>query len=540
MNLKDHFNYTTILLGVTLALAFAFSIVGIDNDLPYYAKHDESFFIKPAVKMALVNDYNPDWFGHPGSTLIYPLGLVYKGYMAICCGLYPWQKNDVFADAFSRPPRLLSTRQEAIDQKPTTGFETTDEFQTVAAQFYRIGRRLNLFIFLIGILLTYWLGKTIWNTEIGLSSAWFLAVTPFLIEKVQVVRTDHAGLVFYLLGLMACCRLATKQSFKDYAIAGLAIGLAGSTRYFNFSLGATLIAAHVLFSEPRQWKKLIIGLCSIGLGFILSTPAFIFSLPTVYKNLIHESRSAFVPLPYLDKVWLYLSNITPSVVGWQVWILALIGCGVIAFQFKRNKLAVLALFSFITYLLTISVPSLYWHHWIVQIVPLAYMFASLTIFSCLALIGKQRLGGYVYAAVFILIIAAVSYIPLKKVYHQTSQAALPQTRSLARQWIQANLPKHATIAEEDAVPLFHHKDYNFSYTWFLSRLAPFDEALIRRYRYFIANSNCYEWRIAYEGNNPEFIKEKAFYQSLFKLNMLAEFKSGDSVSGPTIRVYQSR
>ena len=32
----------------------------------------------PAARMAWKGDANPQWFGHPGSTVIYPLAIAYR------------------------------------------------------------------------------------------------------------------------------------------------------------------------------------------------------------------------------------------------------------------------------------------------------------------------------------------------------------------------------------------------------------------------------------------------------------------------------
>ena len=39
---------------------------------------DEPFFVRPAVQFAGTGDPNPGWFGHPGSTVIYPLAGLFQ------------------------------------------------------------------------------------------------------------------------------------------------------------------------------------------------------------------------------------------------------------------------------------------------------------------------------------------------------------------------------------------------------------------------------------------------------------------------------
>src|SRR6266480_6092631 len=63
-------------LGI-MVLSIGLECWAVTHDLPYPGV-DEPVFVEPAVHMAATGDLNPHWFGHPGSTVIYPLaGLVH-------------------------------------------------------------------------------------------------------------------------------------------------------------------------------------------------------------------------------------------------------------------------------------------------------------------------------------------------------------------------------------------------------------------------------------------------------------------------------
>src|SRR5947208_11310267 len=62
-------------VGVLAALVVVSGVVhvwALHRDLPLHDA-DESAFVGPAVHVAATGDLNPHWFGHPGSTVIYPL-----------------------------------------------------------------------------------------------------------------------------------------------------------------------------------------------------------------------------------------------------------------------------------------------------------------------------------------------------------------------------------------------------------------------------------------------------------------------------------
>ena len=64
------------LLGI-IAVSLFVHLHGLHHDLPAPGA-DEPYFVLPAARMAWKGDPNPQWFGHPGSTVIYPLAIAYR------------------------------------------------------------------------------------------------------------------------------------------------------------------------------------------------------------------------------------------------------------------------------------------------------------------------------------------------------------------------------------------------------------------------------------------------------------------------------
>ncbi len=50
----------------------------MERDLPFTPEIDEPLFVEPAVRIAASGYLNPGWFGNPGSTIIYPLAVLYR------------------------------------------------------------------------------------------------------------------------------------------------------------------------------------------------------------------------------------------------------------------------------------------------------------------------------------------------------------------------------------------------------------------------------------------------------------------------------
>ena len=73
-------------LAAIVAIALGLRLWGIKGDLPFVPHVDEPVFVVPAVEMAAKGNANPGWFGHPGSTVIYPLAAAFRAWSIVANG----------------------------------------------------------------------------------------------------------------------------------------------------------------------------------------------------------------------------------------------------------------------------------------------------------------------------------------------------------------------------------------------------------------------------------------------------------------------
>lgn len=69
-------------------MTFAFHVGGIRKNLPYTAEANEGTFVSLAMHIAASGNLNPGWFGHPGSTVIYPLAGMYHTWYTLTSFYY--------------------------------------------------------------------------------------------------------------------------------------------------------------------------------------------------------------------------------------------------------------------------------------------------------------------------------------------------------------------------------------------------------------------------------------------------------------------
>jgi hypothetical protein len=249
-------------LGALAALMVVSSVAhvwGLHRDLPV-ADPDENAFVRPAVHIAATGDLNPHVFGHPGSTVIYPLaGLVHAWELVAHDGPI------VTSDA------SLSAR---FERSPT--------------EFYLIGRLWTIALSVGALPLLFLVGRRAFNARVALIATALWAVLPYPVQLGRVVRTDSAGVFFGLLALWLCLRLLDDPRIRWCVLAGVGVGLAVSSRCFMVALVPVLVAAAVL-PYRRALRSAIrsagIALASAVGGFALSTPYFFLDWHTAFDSI---------------------------------------------------------------------------------------------------------------------------------------------------------------------------------------------------------------------------------------------------------------
>jgi len=142
---------TAIALAGLMVLAAALLLAGLTRDLPS-PEPDEPFFVLPAIGMAAHGSLDPHWFGHPASTVITPLALVYRA------------REVVFHGA------SITGAAPSVAQR----------YREDPASFYVIGRLWTIALTVLTIPLVYLVGRRIMSPLVGLlaAGAWTRTAPP--------------------------------------------------------------------------------------------------------------------------------------------------------------------------------------------------------------------------------------------------------------------------------------------------------------------------------------------------------------------------
>ncbi len=506
------------LLGLLL-VGLLLHLWGIDKMLPFIPDVDEGTFVGGALQMLTSGSLNPGFFGHPGSTTIYPLAIIFRLWNNLSWGGVWWGADPAFA------AHLAEHWWE----------------------YYMLGRYLSAAYNMAAISLVFVIGKRAFNPTIAVAGAWLYLFYGAVVYYARTVRTDTAGLFFALLAMIFVLRVLRRPALSNQLLAGIAIGLAAASRYFLGVIGGVLLlvdmiilvrTAHTPNTKP-PWGGIVAGLFVAPLVFVAVTPYLVLDITTALADLRAEARASHLGAdglsPLGNLVW-YLTVAIPDSITWLQWVTAFVGIGFIMLR-RQLEAGLLLLFS-AAFLVAISLSALHWHRWIIPIMPYLALFTANGVYGLVAL-ARQRAGWPPRIAVWlvVLLIGVLAVWPAWRLTLLDIRQANDDTRLIAREWMVANLPEGSRILQEPySAPL---QNTSLQTTEVIRSLADEDAQSARsqsEHDYWAISSTIYDRFYAEAERYP---KEIEFYETLFAQGKLVyRIDPSYFMGGPTIQIYQ--
>ncbi|MEA3385450.1 MAG: glycosyltransferase family 39 protein [Thermodesulfobacteriota bacterium] len=522
-----------IVLGSILLSGLLVRLYGINFGLPFLYNPDEYAFVNPALHILKTFDFNPHWFGHPGTTTIYLLvflyGLIYVGGL----GLGVFSKPDDFAVLINGDPTII----------------------------YLSGRLLFALVGVATILVVYFIACRMYNKRTGLIAAAFLSFSPLHVLFSKLIRTDILMTFFLLVTFLFCLRILEKRAWSDYLAAGLITGFAVATKYPAVVIILVIVTAHIL-SAPSQWAHLLklsaSGLACL-LGTFLASPFLFLDFETTWRNVMGEARPTHLSATgsgfFHDLAW-YICNALCDALSPAGLILAGIGIFLCLLSMRRDKW-LLMIFPFF-FLLFISALSLRWSRWVIPVVPFLCVFAAHTLYRISDWVGRHSTP---VLGVLVSVGLTVGFVtPLVKAdLVQGRELSNKDTRTLAREWILDNIPTGSRILVEKYTPHLPKERYVFLqakngypaevdtskihksvFTPGFTKLGTLKDPqkVMEKNVQYMVLSNWYERFLAEEDEHSKIVA--ANYETLMSMaTKIYEVRStpGEN-SGPTIRIYR--
>jgi hypothetical protein len=429
-----------------------------------------------------------------------------------------------------------------------------------------LGRLTSGFLGTLSVLVTYWLGRETYGRIAGWLAALFLAVA-FLHVRDSHYAVPDITVAFLTSLAVLFSMLATQRRDRRYLyLAGATAGYAIATKWTVLPVIIPLVVAafcglriadcrlRVVQPGIGHWALVTGSL----LGGFLAGGFQVVLKPAFYRDYaLYEwqaGRAGGFGIWQVDTApgWLfYLKTLS---YGLGTFLLGLTLAGflrrlVMAVR-VRDRISVLLLSFPLLYFLPMSSTHHYFARYALPLVPFCALFGAEAVMAMWTWVGTRRARReWSLTAVLVVLVVAAIAQPLSWSIKHGAILARQDTRTLAKQWIEANIPAGAKIAMDWPVygPPLSREVYRVDEVWEtgLSR-HPIEWYREEDFDYLIASSFIYNIPLLDSDLDD---RRLAFYATLDReLEVVQEFRPGegdveppfifDEIYGPTISLWQ--
>jgi hypothetical protein len=441
---RDTRRLAWVALALVLLAALGLRLWGIGQGLPYIYNIDEAgHFVPKAVEMSS-HGLNPRYFVNPPA-LTYVLHLV----LAVWFG---------------------------------GGHGVTREYALHPDDVYFVARVTVALLGAAAVWMLYLLGARLFDRRVGLLAAAIEAVAFLPVFYGHFALNDAATLLPLTLSLLGSAGIMRRGRGRDYALAGIGLGLACASKY---TAGIAIVplaaaaAAHYLGDHPAASPAIdpgagssappglisgsgipgpgagrrvgvglaLAGACALG-AFLLANPYALLDFQRFHSELAHQSSlsgeaQGKLGAPTRGGVLYYLWSFTWGL-GW-IPALATLG-GAIAIWRRDARIGWLLVPGPILFLGFMGLQDRYFGRWLLPIFPIACVLAA-----CFALALVPRRGGVVAMLAGIALVVALLAQGVLYSVHNDLVLARADTRNLTRDWMVVHVPRGARIVLEPVV-----------------------------------------------------------------------------------------
>jgi hypothetical protein len=322
--------------------------------------------------------------------------------------------------------------------------EFVEQFRADPSRLYLLARLTSAVLGALTALATAALGASVAGRRAGLLAGILAAVAYLLVRDAHFGVDDTLVTLLVTLGLVACVRIYSVGRRRAYLAAGALTGLAFAAKYDGIALLAPLLLAHFV-SRPagRCWRDLALAVMACGVAALVAFPSLVTQpgrvLNDIYVHLYLEASGGYDGLDPAGGYAFYARTLSVAL-GWPLLLAALAG---LVICFARRNLGGLVVASLpVAMLAVLGSQQLYFARFALPLVPALIVLASVALD---ALISRQAVIGWA-AALLVVLPTLVDAVRFDVLQTQTD------TRTLARQWVETELPADATVAA-DAPPL---------------------------------------------------------------------------------------
>ncbi len=291
------------------------------------------------------------------------------------------------------------------------------------------------------------LGGLLAGRRAGWIAAGLCAVAFLLVREAHFGVDDTLVTLLVTLGLVPCVRIAQGAgSRREYILAGALAGLAFSAKYDGIVLLVPLVVAHFAQRSGRAappGAELALGFVGCGVAAVVAFPSLATEPTRVIGDVyLHLYLSATGGYDGLDPSGGYVFYARALAIGLGVPMACMAIAGVLLSGVRRHWSSLVVAALPLAMLLVLGSQKLYFARFALPALPALVVEASVALDALLA--WRAALG--VLAALFVAAPTLVDSVRFDAIMTRAD------TRTLAREWIDASLPAGSTLAV-DAPPL---------------------------------------------------------------------------------------
>ena len=315
-----------------------------------------------------------------------------------------------------------------------------------------VGRGLALVCGLACLALTYQLGHERWGTGVGLAAVALLAVSPIYSFSSRIAKPDVLMALFTLLAAWAIVRYMSTERDRWLWTAGVAVGLAASTKYLAGLSVLWLVAAPwIRIGWPGAVRQSGVALCVAAAAFLIGTPFAILDWPTFigfFQKVAGLMHTTWYGSEDRIGYQYYLLDSLPLGLGWPATLAGLVGLGrwLIVGRAPERLLAgfVAVYYAWMGYAAHVG------DFFILPIYPLWVLAGADLLRAILLWLRDIRPTLVPWCAGGIAVVFLLP--PLIATIKETVLIGARDTRELAGQWIQQHVPAGTRILSEPYGP----------------------------------------------------------------------------------------
>jgi hypothetical protein len=334
-------------LALVLAVGLGLRLWGVKQGLPYAYNADEADHFLPRAVAMFAHGLNPHYFANPPAftyLLHFLLAVFYGGRAGV---------------------------QQAFALHPTEVYTLA----RVAAGVLGVG----------ALWLLYLTGARLFGRGVGLLAAAIEAVAFLPVFYAHLALNDVPTLAPLTLSLLGTAGVLRRGRTRDYALAGVGLGLACATKYtagIALVPFAAAVAARYLEGESGGGRRAVRGIALAAatalLAFVIANPYAVLDFSSFHRDLVHQSTLSSeaqgkLGAPRHGGLVYYLWSLTWGL-GWVPALAAL--AGAVTVWRSRKALGWILVPAPLLFLAFMGLQGRYFGRWLLPIFPIVCLLAA--------------------------------------------------------------------------------------------------------------------------------------------------------------------